>query len=501
MLFIRGLIIPSAQGPQPFEQCVQGFQQEFFNDVAPSLHAVRDGLLPPLQRFWMERTKKASKDSDIAICLLWLTAFAKRPTYFQVGAVDRGQAAIVKKRIEALLYWNPWLNDYVEVQLYKVKHKGGLAVLDILAAERGGSHGENPDLLVLNEVSHVTMWEFIENLLDNATGVPMGMVIVATNAGFKGSKTEVLRDIAVKSPDWRMYIWDKPAPWMDRSKLEEARQRNTPTRFKRLYYGRWASGKGDALDESDIDRCFANDRGPVLEPEKGWQYIAGLDLGVSHDHSGLVVLGVNPIEQRLRVAQYRNWAPSKKTGEVDLIEVENVCKAVSKMFGIGWFGYDPSQAKLMSQRLARDNVSMREVSFASPKNLTEMAQGLIQVTEAGKLECYDDGSGVLRRDFGKFNIVEKLHGGYKLEAVSDEYGHADVGTALVICLPRALKMLSGGIGSLLPDDDIGWNDDEPLTKEELEEMPDDLKEIYDAYDDMEKEHKKGWDRDAFLEAF
>jgi hypothetical protein len=97
----------------------------------------------------------------------------------------------------------------------------------------------------------------------------------------------------------------------------------------------------------------------------------------------------------------------------------------------------------------------------------------------GRLLCYEDPEGRLRRDFGKFSITAKIPSGYKLEAVSDEYGHADVGTALIICLPRAMLML-GGYGGLEQDEDMFGGDEQELdlTKEEMDSLPDDLKDIY-----------------------
>lgn len=485
MVFVQGLHIPSALGPIRFNRCAQPFQLECFRGMAPSLLAVRNGTMPPVRRFWIERTKKAGKDSDLAACLLWLLAFPVRPTYFQVGAADRDQAAIVKRRIEDLIYYNSWLKDLVDVRQYTIKHRGGLAQLDILAADVSGSHGETPHLLVCNELSHVIKWEFVQNLLDNADGVPMGVVMIATNAGFRGSPAERLRVNAEQNPKtWKMFVWDKPAPWAGEEDVQDAKRRNPPSRFSRLWWGRWVSGKGDALDEEAINKCFRKELKPLTSDEPGWIYIAGLDLGISHDHSALVVVGVDSVGQRVRVVQIQSWAPVKG-GQVDLTEVESACLAASRNFHLGWLGYDPTEARLMAQRLTRRGVPMREMSFASGSNLTAMATGLMQVVEGGKLECFEDER--LRRDFGKFNIQEKSYG-YKLEAVSDEYGHADVGTALVITIPQAVGMLAGRMG-LCADDVVADYDPDPLTDEEVEQMPDGLRDIYETYDSMEKEER------------
>ncbi len=493
MLFFRGLVIPGDTGARLFDDCMADFQVATFNDLNPSLIAVRDGKMPPISRFWIERTKKAGKDSDIAAALLWLVAFARRPLYMQVGAADADQAAIVKRRIHDLLFYNPWLNDYVQIKQNKVVGTNGLGVLEIIAADVAGSHGETPDVLVVNELSHITKWEFVENLLDNADGVPQGMVILATNAGFKGSKAAVLRDAAIKQ-NWCCHILSRPAPWHTQAALDNARARSTLSRFNRLWWGKWASGKGDAISEADIDRIFKPELRPPNGPETGWTYIAGLDLGVSHDHAGLMVAGVHPGRQVIRAAVMRGFEPARGTGEVDLIAVEDAVLAAFRTFRLVWVGYDPYQAVLMAQRLRLKRVPMQPVSFTGG-NINTMATSMVEVLSNGKFEAWEETDGRLRRDLGRMSIIERPYG-YKLEATRDEYGHADVGTGLAILLPQALNILaSGGWGSLGPDDAIDVENDDPLSAAEEAAMPDELREIYDGEAAVAQETRRVWIND------
>lgn len=483
--FIRGLKIPSAHGPRTFATVMADFQETCFKELAPNIQALRDGELPKRRRFWIERTKKSSKDGDIGAALLWLVAFPTRPLYIQVGAADRDQAGIVRRRIKDILFNNPWLENIIEIQRYKVRNKNGLAEVDILAADVSGSHGETPDMLILNELSHVTKWEFLQNLMDNATGVPRGIVVVATNAGFKGTTADVWRRNAIKSDDWFVHIWDKPSPWLSPSDIDDAKKRNTIGRFNRLYYGKWSSGKGDAFDERDIDAMLHLGDGPVQEPESGWMYVCGLDLGVSHDHAGLVMVGVHVREQRMKLAYMRGWEPSVVTNEINLQEIEDTVAALAMKFRAE-VHYDPWQAKLMSQRLRKRMLRVIEMPFTGSR-LSLMANTLKEVIENRKLEAWDDEEQRLRRDLGKLSLVEKPYG-YRLEAVSDEFGHADVGIALAICLPRAVEMLAGRAG-LWPDEDIADLDDTPLSKDEIEKLPRELRDIYDAMDEVNKESK------------
>jgi len=495
LLFARGLTIPSAEGPRQFDEVMAPFQREFLEQIEPSLKAARVGDEPPRRRWWIERTKGASKDSDLAVCLLWLLAFPGRPLYMQVGAGDRDQAAIVRKRMEDLLYYNGWLAEWVSIKQNKaVNLRPGIAELDILAADAKTAHGGTPDVMVINELTHVDRWDFASNMMSNAAKVPRNLTIVATNAGFRGTKAEVWRRNAdashesrmkkgdeAPSSDWTVMTWTKPAPWILPADVEDERRRSPSAgAFNRLWYGVWASGKGDALDEEDIDRCMIR-QGPIVKPEVGWNYVAGLDLGISHDHAGLAVLGSHAGLQKVRLAWMRGFAPIKVGEgriEVDLMAVEEECYQVFRQYNLRWFGYDPAAGgSYMAQRLRNRQCPMQEVSFSSQTNMSLMATTLVQSMKEGRLECYDD-EGRLRRDLGKFNIVERTKGtGFKLEATRDEHGHADVGTALVIALPRAVQLLYWT--GLMPDDVVAGGEESELTEEEVAELPGDLKELYE----------------------
>ncbi len=493
MTFIRCLRIDSYAGPVMFDDVMAGFQRKAFEDLSPSLHAVRSGGIPPIRRFWLERTKKAGKDSDLGACLLWLCAWPSRPFYGQVGAADQEQARIVKRRIKHLLLLNKWLNEFVVLHQNKIKHKGGLAEIDILAADVAGSHGETPQILVLNELAHVQKSEFLQNLMDNADGVRNGIVICATNAGFRGTMPHVWRQNAIRSDNWSVHVWKEPAPWHSKEQIAEARQRNRAGRFKRLWKGQWQSGKGEALDEMDVNRIFSHNLGPLAAPVPGWVYIGGLDLGVKHDHSGFVVVGINVLEQIVRVVHFKAWEPERREAgrepEVWLPDVEAGILTAHRVFGLSWIGYDPSQAQLMAQRL-RSKAPMQEVPFVAA-NLTAMAESLVQMVEDGTLQAYDDSEGRLRRDLGKFEIAEKTYG-YKLQATSDEFGHADVGTALVITLAHARDLLkSGGFAQddFIAATDGGRDGNVELTQSEVGGLDEGLRDVYDYYGEGASENR------------
>jgi len=500
LLFIRGITIPSATGPQLFRSCMKPFQRDFFEDVAPSLHAIQQGDVPKARRFWLERTKKASKDADLALCIIWLVAFTEQPFLGQVCACDRGQASIIKSRILDILYYNPWLNKYVDVQQNKIlSTRYPKVVRTIIEAtdSAGGAHGETPDLLILNELVHVVRWETMETHMNNADGTPRGIVIVSTNAGFTGTKAYQWRQTAIDEKQrWKVHIWSDFSPWANKEDIADAKKRNSLSEYRRLWKGVWVSGKGDALDEEDIDRCFRFGHEVLDGPEKGWIYLAAFDLGVSHDHAGITIVGVNEQEQRVRVGYVQGFRPDTITTEgnreVDLSAVEQTCYLLWKTFKVIWFGYDPAAGgSFMAQRLGNRGVPVAKMSFGSGSNLNAMAEAFMKLVKTGSLECYEDVEGRLRADFGKFHIVRSPWG-YKLKAVSDETGHADVGTALVIALPKALELIGGLFNVGIGDQEIGVLDDVELTEEQVKAMPKELRDLYDMEDDYNSTSTGRW---------
>lgn len=433
MEFFGDVLIPGAHGPVRFAEAWADFQVEVFREIAPCLVAVANGQKPKWRGFWLERTKGGSKDSDVGLALVWLLLFSPRPLLMEAGADDQSQAMETLKAIAELVRLNPWIGDRLEIQRFKIVcHRTG-SVLEFLTSDATGAHGSRPAVTVCNELSHVGNQEFIATMLDNATKIPTNLAIIATNAGFLKTWQHRWRESYRKNPRWFFQKLDQPAPWVDPADVEEAKTRNTRSRFNRLWWGLW-SGEGDALDPEDVQACITL-AGPMTGGGSGWVFGAGLDLGVKHDHSGFVVLGTELGSGRVALAACQSWAPGPD-GKVHLPTVRQSVLEAHQRFGLGWVGFDPSQAHLMAQDLAAAGLNMVEVPF-SGKNLDNMARDLLGAFRGRRVDLYPDD--LLIEDLHRLTIVERRYG-YKLEAVSDERGHADRATALAIVLPTMLEV-------------------------------------------------------------
>lgn len=435
LAFITDLRLPIPGAPR-FGDAMADFQKAAFTALAPALQAVAMGGKPQTARYWWERTKGASKDTDIGATLLWLLAFTRRPLLAQGGAADRDQAGEILKAARAYLRVNPWLAQRVTIQAWRIVCDGTDSTCEILTADAASSHGSRPDVLVLNELSHIGSEDFAQTLFDNLTKMPNGLGIVATNAGCAGTWQHGWRETARQSPRWCFHRMGTPAPWLDPADIEEARIRNSFTRFARLWQGVWATGGGDAIDASDIEASFTLDGPELLADQNSW-YIGGLDLGLRRDHSAFVVLAVRAGSGRVRLAWCQSWIPGPDA-LVNTTEVIQAIAAASRRYKLAVVKYDPFAADLIAGELRKAGIRMVPQHFAG-NGLDAMARSVLEAFRGRFIDLYRDED--LARDLRSLCISEGKSGfGYRLTAPRGEHGHADRAIALSIALPPCVSL-------------------------------------------------------------
>jgi phage terminase large subunit-like protein len=491
LVFFEELDVGTAYGPTRFDNVMAPFQREAFLALAPSLVAVANGDVPPCGRFWIERTKGASKDSDLAVCLLWLLAFSPRPVRIQVAANDAEQADEIRQVIRGILRIDGELNELLasqlEVRADSIINLATGAEAKILTRDSKGGHGARPDVLIVNELTHIGDEEFAQTLADNLDKIPSGLGIIACNAGFNGSWQERWKAIATSSPRWWLQEFKQPAPWISPEDLIESEKRNPRARYRRLWWGEWA-GEGDCLDEEMLQRALTL-KGPIDSADElvpGWVVTAGLDLGLRHDRTALAIVGKHvghfeegpePEEPEIpvwqRVARNLNWrnefgeplAPPtynkppqeiichpgtnryrllatfswrrSAAGPVSIEAVERAILGAHNRFRFVRLYADTWQAELLGQRLQRLDVPVHLID-PTGSVLKQQASTLLQTFAEGRVDMY---AGDLLRDLRKAQIEERAYG-FRVVSPRDESGHGDVLSAFLLALVAAENVSS-----------------------------------------------------------
>jgi phage terminase large subunit-like protein len=429
--FVNDLIIDGARGKVRLGDAMAEFQRRDFDALYPALIALANGQEPQVKRFWWERTKGASKDTDLSACLLWLLLFSPRAVAVKIGASDRDQAGEIVTIFRGFVRNNPWLVDLVDVQSWAIANDRTGSRADIIAADAPSAHGARPDLTIINELSHIGCEDFAQTMMDNAAKMPAGVVCIATNAGFLETWQWKLRETIRQSRRWHFSKVESPAPWLDPAEINE-RERTTPSnRFLRLWRGQWVPDVGDALGFAEIEAAVRAD-GPMEGTEPGWVFVAGLDLGISKDAAAVAICGKKDSHYRLAWAQ--RWLPAKGQ-RVSLDEVEQTIERLHARFRLRLLGADPYQAELLLERLSKQRegkrrLAVERVTFTG-SNLTAMATMVLDTFNSAAIELYPHPH--LIEDLKRLRIEEKSYG-MRLSSPRGPSGHGDLATALAVAL-------------------------------------------------------------------
>lgn len=415
-------------------------------------------------RGYLERPRGHSKTTDIAAMALWAVFASRRKLVGYAAASDKDQAKLIRDAIDGIVRINPWLRNLVDVQNFEVVNRLTNSRLTIIASDAPGSYGYTPDFVIIDELTHWKKRDLWDSLFSAAAKRERCMLVVIANAGMgKGSAAEEgedgvslggswqwgVREACRTDPDWVFSRLDGPkASWITRKRLDEQRRMLPRAAYRRLWLNIWTAGEGDALDPDDIEAAItipsamiSRDHHNRLRPPGSgmWQFLAGLDLGVNHDHAALVVLGMQSGSPRLRLAHCQSWKPGE-SGQVDLAAVMQGVRDAHRRFFLSKLLYDPHQAVLMAQTLGREGLLTEPMNFVG-QNLNLMATRLLAVFRTRIIDLYR--ASELVRDLSRLTIMEKPWG-FKLESARTEDGHADTAIALAICLPAAEELAHRG---------------------------------------------------------
>jgi len=487
-LFRKVLRVDTDRGAKPLGEVMDDWQRADYEALDAGWENVAWRNKPEaVRRAYLERPRGHDKTSGIATMALWVLFASKYQLTGNVMAADKEQAALVKTAMRRLLRLNSWLARFIEIQQYGVRNKVTYSNLSILSSDAAGGYGQNPDFVICDELTHwigKNSHEQWATIFSSAGKRRHCMLVVIANAGVGRGKSWQwkVREGARTSPRWYFHRLDGPvASWITSEQLAEQEAMLPASAYRRLWRNEWVHGAGDALEVGDIEAAVVltgpmagtadeaelelaekiqeaeKVSGPMRSVQDGrlsseWIFAAGLDLGVKNDHSALVVGATKFGQGIVRIANVQSWAPGPD-GKVDLIAVRKAVLEAYERYNLTLCAFDPNQALLMAQELAHDGVPMLEMPF-TPKNLDMMARDILQAFRSRRIQIYPDER--LKEDLFRLTIVERRYG-FKLEAISDDQGHADRAIALAIVLPLLMEAANSD-PPLIEEEDEGFGD-------------------------------------------
>lgn len=465
--FRADLIVDVDGTPRRFGDVQDDWQRADFASLDPALKkCVGCSTDPALMRAYFERPRGHSKTTDIAVLCIWALAFATRPIRGYAFAADRDQADLLRAQIQTVVRLNPWLSEMVQVEARRVvnvftyegqDHPAKDGSLTIETSDIGSSYGILPDLIVADELTHwpanaEPLWH---SILSSAAKRSACLLLTISNAGFQDSWQWNAREACRVNDHWIFSrLEGVQASWMTPERMAAVRKdfNGAPIAFARLYDNLWSPCGGDALSPTDIEAAFRSELLPMTKACPDYDYVCGVDLGLTRDCSAAVVLAVGKYDTHLRgqirLAHAKLWKPIPGQ-KLNLMEIELYLVALDRQFGqLKKIALDAWQAELLAQRLdyhaksrhrrnvehhqARESGAWVATIAPTPSTLRAIASLTIESFADRRLRLYPYEP--LRRDLLKLRVEERADNSFRLTSPRDGDGHGDTFSAFALAL-------------------------------------------------------------------
>ena len=287
--------------------------------ATPSLEVIRQAASDPVvfaevlvgQKLWRHQVevvrsparykmitagRQSGKSRTLAVMALH-QAFSKAGA--QVLVVSAGDAAAKRllDEITGLATSSPLLRGAVLDETKSTLILSNGSTIRSVPASQRQIRGHAVDLLVLDEAGFVSddIWRAAEPSVIARPG--SRIVLCSSPWGGPEAFFRVLWNRGKAKPDAMYASWHWPSsisPLVDERLLAEIRSRENADYFRREYLAEWVDGSGTYFTPDEINGAIEDDL--LVEPmrARGAWAVAGVDWGLSHDASTLVVASALP---------------------------------------------------------------------------------------------------------------------------------------------------------------------------------------------------------------
>ena len=286
------------------------------------------------------------------------------------------------------------------------------------------------------------MKDFFEVMTTTPTK-PHPLILIITTAGYNQDSEDLLYSLykkgmeLKKDPDPSFFFWwdegekANRMPWQNKKYLDQQKGRLRKNTYLRLHENRWVEDITQFIDIDKFDQCVNEESTPVL-PDKNIKIWVGVDASISGDSTAVVA--VTRRKDKIILANYKKWQPTKEN-PIDLEEtVENYLIDLSRDFNLQVAYYDPYQLHRSAVTLKKKGLFMKELP-QTVGNTIDFSQTLYDLIQFGNIEFYP--SPEVRRHV-KSCKAKEMDRGYRIvkESHSEKI---DIAVALAMASLGAVK--------------------------------------------------------------
>lgn len=256
--------------------------------------------------------------------------------------------------------------------------------------------------------------------------VPGARMFVASTAGSPNHWSFDLWKHANASELWYVQETRETAPWADEAQLADMRLHLPASVLARQIENRWVQGDESMFTTEELEACIDYDRAPADHGDGNSDYVMGVDLGLKHDRTAIVVVrkgGKKP--HRVEYVWLRTGTPSSP---VQVAEVEAKIAEIRHRFNGARVLVDPYQMVGTAQRMG-----LTEFAFTS-QSVAMMSSKLLGLIREGRLRLLPDPA--LRDELLSLVVKDTSYGWRMLASPG---AHDDLVMALAVAALEADK--------------------------------------------------------------
>ena len=309
-----------------------------------------------------------------------------------VFASDRDQARILFDEAKGFVERDSALGAVCSVYRDEIANEANGSTLRVLSTDGVGSFGFGARSFTAiidefwaqpNRMLFDAMWSAVPK-------APGSQVIILTNAGpSQDGVAWETRELCRLSTDPALRYWasadrDVIPSWIDPAQVDLQRRTLPPSVFARLWRGEWGHGGGDFLTREQVEACIDEKLSGESKTFSPWiRYYLGIDLGLKHDRSVVVV--VHKERERIVVDHVRTWygTPEHPVSLEDVAAHLLLLGQRIKKLRRGFI--DPWQGVMLLERLHRAGMrTLEEYSFVAQR-VQQISQALWNAFRSGQI--------------------------------------------------------------------------------------------------------------------
>lgn len=415
------------------------WQTEFIYGPLDELDASGQWLYRVLDYELPRGHAKTTMDAAEAITV----AVMERDWRIYIAAADQEQAGIAFEILTGMVKRNPRLARSFKLGKSEARVAATGSVIRVLSSDALTTYGlggvGRGYLAIVDELWAHRSRELFDALY-TATGKTRDWrVIITTNAGFDTQSVawEIRELCRTMGPPFYLYSPDgSVAGWLTDEWREMQRRSLPPDVYQRLIENKWVEGSGSFITRAQLEQCIDQDWRPQLAGSPDQSYVVGIDLGLKHDRTALVVGHLDRAANTVVLDHLKVWQGSK-TQPVNIGDVEAELLGVADRFRLRRAVLDPWQLQSTLQRL-RGRLPVHEFTFTA-ESVRKLSENLFTLLQGGRLRLFHDEA--LERELLALNVVQKSYG-WRIDHQAG--GYSDRAMALGM---MALEAVQGGGGS------------------------------------------------------